>query len=97
MKKYEVYRADSQDITYTRNFYQGDHLSISLLKSKEPAQRSLFESQTALVRVNDSDLQQIDESNNSAIGVKKGVDELKAEAGVVQLQSDLFRTESSSI
>ena len=43
IKKYEVYRGDGKDITYTRNFYQGKTSSISLLKSKEPAEISLFD------------------------------------------------------
>ena len=36
LKKYEVYRADEQDITYTRNFYNFSNCSYSLLRSKTP-------------------------------------------------------------
>ena len=45
MKKYEVYRSDLKDITYTRDFYQGQNFSISMLKSKVPATVSLFDNQ----------------------------------------------------
>ena len=55
MKKYEVYKADDQDITYTRNFYQGENYSLSLLKSKAPASKRLFEDQ-ALIKINNNDL-----------------------------------------
>ena len=34
LEKYEVYRADDDDITYTQNFYNQAQSSISLLKSK---------------------------------------------------------------
>ena len=43
MKQYQVYKADVNDITYTSNFYQMDGMSIMLLKSKRPADMSLFE------------------------------------------------------
>ena len=43
IKKYEVYKTDSKDITYMRDFYNLDNHSISLLKSKIPASDTLFE------------------------------------------------------
>ena len=37
--------ADENDITYTRDFYNQEDCSLSLLKSKEIADLSLFERQ----------------------------------------------------
>ena len=45
MKKYAVYMADVNDITYMSNFYQMDKMSITLLKSKVPADINLFDQQ----------------------------------------------------
>ena len=42
MEKYEVYRSDGDDITYTRDRYNFRHCSISLLQSKEPLSESLI-------------------------------------------------------
>ena len=42
MVDYEVYKADEQDITYTRDFYNQENCSLTLLKSKETAKLSLI-------------------------------------------------------
>ena len=42
IQDYEVYMADENDITYTRDFYNQEDCSLSLLKSKETADLSLF-------------------------------------------------------
>ena len=36
MKKYQVYRSDPNDVTYTRNYYQQRHRAIQLLYSPSP-------------------------------------------------------------
>ena len=36
MRQYEVFKSDEQDITYTRNFYNFEDHSISMLKSIDP-------------------------------------------------------------
>ena len=41
MSAYEVFRADTQDITYTRNFYNLEDCSVNLLKSREPLSKKL--------------------------------------------------------
>ena len=42
MENYEVYLADEDDITYTRDFYNLKHCSLSLLKSKSVVSRGLL-------------------------------------------------------
>ena len=41
MNAYEVFRADVNDITYTRNFYNLGNCSVNLLKSREPLNKRL--------------------------------------------------------
>mmetsp|Transcript_5950 Transcript_5950/g.7210 ORF Transcript_5950/g.7210 Transcript_5950/m.7210 type:complete len:115 (-) Transcript_5950:359-703(-) len=36
MQNYSLYRADAEDITYTRNFYNLEDYSICLLRSNDP-------------------------------------------------------------
>lgn len=36
MQKYEVFRADDNDITYTRNLYNLEDRAISLIRTKKP-------------------------------------------------------------
>ena len=36
LKSYDVYRSTDDDITYTTNFYNQEHMSLSLLKSRKP-------------------------------------------------------------
>ena len=36
MRDYEVYRGDKDDLTYTRNTYNLDDCSISLLRTNKP-------------------------------------------------------------
>ena len=55
VKKYEVYRADEQDIVHTQNFYNFEEYSLSLLKSKQPVDDKLFEKQPKL-KLNKVDL-----------------------------------------
>ena len=46
--KYEVYKTDEKDITYTRDFYNLESCSLNLLKSKQPADDNLLANQTNL-------------------------------------------------
>ena len=41
MSFYDVYRGDSEDITYTRNFYQLENYSVNLLISSLPLTEDL--------------------------------------------------------
>ena len=45
---YEVYRADDDDITYTRNFYNQDNYSLTLIKSRSPISKKLVVNQKEL-------------------------------------------------
>ena len=38
---FEVYRADKDDITYTRDFYNFEDHSLNLMKSKKPLDKEL--------------------------------------------------------
>ena len=42
IKHYEVYTSDTNDITYTRNFYSFDDESITLLKNKTPLENAII-------------------------------------------------------
>ena len=59
-------------------------MSISLLKSKEPASLELFEEQKGLLRINHSDMQQAKEANVDKLNM--GNDE----NGTLDLIKDLF-------
>ena len=50
VEKYEVYRADKNDIVHTQNFYNFETYSLSLLKSKQPVEdiNLLLEEQKSL-------------------------------------------------
>ena len=48
MNAYEVFRADVNDITYTRNFYNLGNCSVNLLKSREPLNKRLAVEQKGL-------------------------------------------------
>ena len=43
-----MYRADDNDITYTRNFYNQQDSSLSLIKSKETVSAELLDPQSHL-------------------------------------------------
>ena len=66
MRRYDVYRSDENDITYTRNFYQGRNCSISVLRSQEPASLALFADQQNFLKINNADLERIQEANENS-------------------------------
>ena len=50
MRDYEVYRGDQNDVTYTRNTYNLDDCSISLLRTKKPLSKYISKKKSSPYR-----------------------------------------------
>ena len=67
-----MYRADQNDVTYTRNYYHLDDSSINLLRTKEPSSEYVSKSMKKVLLA-----RCFSEANFDGMSFAKGVDILE--------------------